>query len=75
MHLQSERGTDDRPVLYFEKEFLPVQQVGDEHPQCGSPQALEEPLPVTLLEAHLPAEWEVKTQKRVANIHKNGVHP
>ena len=72
---ERERGKDNHPVLYFEEEFLPVQQVGDEHPQCSSPQALEEPLPMTLLEAHLPAEREVETQERVANIHKNGVHP
>lgn len=61
--------------LNFEEEFLPVEKVGNEHPQRSSPQALEEPLPVTPLEAHLPAEWEVETQERVANIHKDGVHP
>lgn len=62
-------------MSYFKEEFLPVEQVGDEHPQCGSPQALEEPLPVAPLVVHLPAEWEVETQERVANIHKDGVHP
>lgn len=67
----TEKGTDDHPGLYFEEEFLPVQQVSDEHPQSSSPQALEEPLPVALLEAHLPAEREVETQERVANIYKD----
>lgn len=70
--MEKEEG---RFCLYSEEEFLPVEKVGNEHPQCSSPQALEEPLPVTLLEAHLPAEREVETQERVANIHKDGVHP
>ena len=65
------KGTDEHAGLYFEEEFLPVQQVSDEHPQCGSPQALEEKLPVALLEAHLPAEREVETQERVANVDKD----
>jgi len=30
---------------------------------------------VVLLEAHFPAEREVETKERVANIHKVGVHP
>lgn len=55
--------------LYFEEEFLPVEQVGDEHPQGSSPQALEKPLPVALLNVHLPAEREVETKERVANVH------
>lgn len=50
---------DDAAGLYFEEEFLPVQQVSNEHPQRCSPQALEEPFPVALLETHLPAEGEV----------------
>lgn len=58
---------------YLEEELLPVQQVGDEQPQRGAPQALEEPLPVALLEAHLPAEGEVEAQQRVAHVHKDGV--
>lgn len=61
--------------LDFEEEFLPVEQVGDKHPECCSPQALEEPLPVTLPETHLPAEREVETQERVSDVHKDGVHP
>lgn len=61
--------------LYFEEEFLPVEQVGDEDPQRSPPQALKEPLPVTLLEAHFPAEREVEAEERVANVHKDGVHP
>lgn len=44
--------TDDHAGLYFEEEFLPVQQVSDEHPQRSSTQALEE---------LLPAEWKVET--------------
>lgn len=59
--------------LDLEEELLPVQQVGDEQPQRGAPQALEEPLPVALLEAHLPAEGEVEAQQRVADIDKDGV--
>lgn len=30
---------------------------------------------MALLEAHFPAEREVEAQERVANIHKDGVHP
>lgn len=52
-----------------------MQQVCDERPERRPPQALEEPLPVDLLETHLPAEWEIEIQERVANIHKDGVHP
>lgn len=66
---------DDAAGLYFEEEFLPVQQVSDEHPQCCSPHALEEPFPVAPLETHLPAEGEVEAEEGVANIHKDGVHP
>lgn len=57
--------------MYFEEEYFPLQQVNDEHPQCSSLQALEEPLPVALLEVHLPAEREV--EERAAN--RDGVHP
>lgn len=60
---------------YFEEELLPVQQVSNEHPQRSPPQALEKPLPVTLCDAHLPAEGEVKTQERVADVNKDRIHP
>lgn len=46
---------------------------GDELPQRGAPQTLKGPLPVALLEEHLPAEGEVEAQQRVADIHKDGV--
>lgn len=54
--------TDDHAGLYFEEEVFPVQHVSNEHPQCCPPQTLEEPLPVALLEAHLPTERKVETQ-------------
>lgn len=60
---------------YFEEEFLPVEQVGDEHPQRRPPQALEEPLPVTVQETHLPTEREVEAQQGVSDVHQDGVRP
>lgn len=69
------KGTDDHPGLDFEEELLPVQLESDEQPQSRSPQALEEPLPVGVLEAPLPAEREVEAQESMANVYKEGVHP
>lgn len=54
---------DPSAGLNLEEEFLSIQQVRDKQPQSRSKQALEEPLPVALLEAHHPAEWEVETQQ------------
>lgn len=48
--------------------------MGDQYPEKGAPQAPEEILPVAVMVAHLPAEWEIETQQRVAHIHKDGVH-
>lgn len=60
--------------LDFEEEFLPVQEVGNENPERGTPQALEQQLIVGVLVVHLPAEGEVKTQERVSHVHQDGVH-
>lgn len=62
-------------MLYFEEKLLPVEEEGDENPKPGSPQVLQQQLPVALLETNLPAEGEVEAEQRVANVHKDGVHP
>lgn len=52
-----------------------VEQIGNEEPKCSTPHILEKLFPVTVLKTHLPAERKVKSQQRVSNIDKYGVHP
>lgn len=61
--------------LNFEEEMFAVEQIRDEDPECSSPQAPEQWLPVTVLIAHLPAERKVKAQQGMAHIYQDGVHP
>ena len=62
-------------LLYLEEEPLAVEQVGDQHPERGGPQPLEEAPPVAVQVLQLPAEREVETQQGVAHVHQDGVHP
>lgn len=63
-----------KTTLDFKKKMFAVEQISDKDPKCGSPQASEQWLPVTVLIAHFPAKRKVKAQQRMAHIYQDGVH-
>lgn len=72
--------SENRPVptprspLNLPENLLPVEHIGDEHPEGCGQQVLGQVLSVGLAVGHSPAEGEVPLKHLMAHVHQDGVH-
>lgn len=58
----------------FPKNLLSIENVGDEHPESGGHDVLDEVLFVRLVVLQPPLEGEVVLEHLVAHVHQDGIH-